>query len=544
MAITAADLKFFDSERMTDDANAGGRRGANALLTGDDNNVWPPVDEDASLLGARHLRKIYPSVVAESADALRSATTLVDSVPDDAKLHVALVQNGDQNTVRFEVAALVPTNIETWVAYNGSNTPRVSNATIDGGSTTLTIAADVARAQLDLGYSGSGATLLVLEHAGGKHYTPVVETEVGIGGSEQERDVEIAVPFPGATVGVAVTVKRLYAAATPRIYGCCSLLGEQASGASTLLLQMPVIRLSGSAWAKAFAEGDVCTIWHEAETTPATQANSDVINAGRTDLAQLALVDDDDNEIARAYANGPAVSGVGATFDLAAGTVTCTDVSGWAQPVRLRHRIEQRVALDAVDLEYNFSGNGTGTLFGGGSDSTYDPPTVTLAAPLARTFPAGSYLSSEVPHGTLQGTVPLQFSQQAWTRVWSDSVIGAAVGALYVGDIALTAEGAESDRWACVFTSATQYTLHSERWGVVGTGNVGSDYVPLSPATNQPLMTLAAAGWVLGGIALGNVLRFNTVGAYAPAWANRYAEPGATEGPGSVRLRLRGSVDA
>lgn len=570
MPITAADLKIFDAEAMDDTATGGGRRGANALLTGVENNVFPDATNDDFLAGRVKLRKLYPSVVATDASLLQAATLRVNAPPGDPLVSVALLAYGSDTTRRAEVDAqgapytTALQQLRAVTTTGGSGLEGVAayvylTATADGGATDFTppdgtgaalsvgdviaveraLAAGSTLQQVVVGSSvvvGDTVPLYDSRFTGGRglislHY--VHDVSLGV--------VSIYPPLPGAAVAHTLIVRRPTIAGG-RCYGVLPVTGalDVADTAVTLgAWTVPLIpqgtaypsvnpgldaasRAGSAGAAPAVAAGDLATLYHEDETTPATQANSDVINVGRTNLAQMALVDANGDEIARVLAGGVVPSGVGFTVDLAAGTLTCTDVSGWAQPVSVRHRIEERVSI----------GNVQGTA-------------VTLAAGLARAFPSGSYLSTELPLGDLQPTVGTRFSQQAWTKVWSDTLIGAAVGTLYPGEVGLQADGAESDRFACVFTSATQYTLQSERWGVIGTGNVGTDYIPLNPQTGQPLLTLYAAGWAAGSIALGNVFRFNVRGAYASnVWALQCISPGSGTAGSSAMLVVRGNADA
>jgi len=168
---------------------------------------------------------------------------------------------------------------------------------------------------------------------------------------------------------------------------------------------------------------------------------------------------------------------------------------------------------------------------------------ITLTAGLTNAFPTGSKVTRPVALGTLQARANNVFSQQTWTRTWSDTATGSSISSRYSGIIAMVNEGAVTDRWACVFTSATQYSLISERLGQIGSGNIGTNYLPLNPMTSQPYFTLAAAGWGTGWLP-GNALRFNTVAASQPLWLNRLVKPSTASGTDQATLFMRGDVDA
>lgn len=168
---------------------------------------------------------------------------------------------------------------------------------------------------------------------------------------------------------------------------------------------------------------------------------------------------------------------------------------------------------------------------------------VTLTAGLTNAFPTGSKVTRPVPLGALQAAANNVFSQQTWTRAWSDAAIGTSIASRYSGAITMTNEGGATDRWACVFTSATQFNLISERLGQIATGNVGTNFSPLNPMTNEPYFTLLATGWGSGWLP-GNVLRFNTRAASSPMWLSRLVKPSTAAGTDQATLFLRGDVNA
>lgn len=539
MPIAAADLKIFPSLKMNDDADAGGRRGTTAIQTGIENNVFPDPSANDRLQGRTRLRKVYPSVMSDEQAALSGATVLLNERPSDSLIHASLIAYGDDFTTRQQlIDNALPTSATAGViAANGSGAPLVASGTFTGGSTTFTVAADAARATFALA-AGDWA---LFSFATGSHLAAVLSVTPAAG-ADSAITIVISDALPGSGSGIAGTVAaKVNFLSSNRIYGVATTRADAAIGAMTIDLARSVASIvpDGAVYptadlgvppgglavsrgrAPVLKSGDLATIWNEQSTTAATAVNGGTVNTGRTNLSQLAVVGANGVEIARFLADGPSVTGVGCSANLAAGTVTFSDVTGYSQPVTVRHRIEERVLLATVTSR-----------------------TATLGAALTRAFPAGSFIASEVPLGDLQATVGARFSQQAWTKTWADTVIGSPVGALYNGTIGLENDGAESDRWACVFTSATQYTLQSERRGVIGTGNISTDYLPLNPATGQPFVTLYAANWIASGIAIGNVFRFNTTGAYGRVWMVECVNPGPAGGDSRAMLRLRGSIDA
>lgn len=169
--------------------------------------------------------------------------------------------------------------------------------------------------------------------------------------------------------------------------------------------------------------------------------------------------------------------------------------------------------------------------------------TITFQSSLANTFPSGSKICALVDLGDMQSSVGIAFEQQAWTRVFSDTLIGGAPDAAYdltSFPIAVQNIGAETERWAIVFTSSSAFKLIGESFGQIATGSTAADFAPLNPITNQPYFTIDKDGWG-SGWGIGNVLRFNTLGARKAFWMARCVSPGAANGADGVTVELRGS---
>lgn len=528
MPITAADLKFFASAKMTDAADAGGARGSTVVQDGAAGNVFPDVTAQDRLSGSARLRKVYPSAVNADNKALLSAFVDINEGPSDALISGLLVSFGGVATTRAEVEAAIKANALAIAVVAGSYTFQGGQAVqVTGTGTQPPTPLQPGVVMAFTAFATNVTTLhMVLARAAN-----------GSGGTDLTLDT--AIPGSGSVAGEIRTV----AAGSLRLFGSVVTSASASAGASTLALARlwdqavpvdlaaayPTAELStgiGSAWARythgralVIGVGDGITISDEQAMAPATVSNSQTVNTGRTNLTQLTVVGNDGVVIARFLKDGPTPTGVGCTANLAAGTVTFSSVTGYSQPVTVRHRISEESVIQSLTAL-----------------------TATLAAPLANAYPSGARVTSHVRLGDLQPDTSSVFSQQAWTRVWSDAVIGNAVGALYQGAIEVTGDGAETDRWAVVFTSSTQFYVLSERLGQIAQGNTGSDFAPLNPATNQPYFTLASSGWQAP--AVGNVLRFNTTGAYAPLWALRCVRPGAASGTDRVTLRLRGGAGA
>lgn len=174
----------------------------------------------------------------------------------------------------------------------------------------------------------------------------------------------------------------------------------------------------------------------------------------------------------------------------------------------------------------------------------YEAGEVTVATGLANAYPTGSKVTALLPLGDLRAQLNgTPFTQQVWSRTWSDVATGPAISANYSGAIALTNEGAIDDRWAIVFKTSTTFDLLSERFGTLAAGSVGTNFLPLNPMTSEPYFTLFASGWGSGWLP-GHVLRFNTRAAAGGLWVARCVSPGAASGTQLAKLAIYGDVDA
>lgn len=170
--------------------------------------------------------------------------------------------------------------------------------------------------------------------------------------------------------------------------------------------------------------------------------------------------------------------------------------------------------------------------------------TLTFETNLGHTYSSGARVGSLLDLGDMGSKALGSFSQQAWTRVFSDAQIGNSIAANYnrsSGNIAVTNDGTITERWAIVFTSATDFKLIGENVGQVATGSTTASFAPNNPLTGHAYFTIDTAGWG-SGWAVGNVLRFNTQGARAPLWMLRCVSPSSPGGDDSAILEMRGGV--
>lgn len=281
------------------------------------------------------------------------------------------------------------------------------------------------------------------------------------------------------------------------------------------ILGLDPVRLPQDGRVPVFKKARVVVIHNTQNLAPQTVANAQTVNVGRTRLARLRVKNNVGIRITTGF-----------TTDLDAGTVTFTAVAGYAQPVTIEHRVED----EALASEVQITGD------------------IRLARALTHVFPANTTkVSSAMLVGTLQAASTESFSQQTWTSVWSDIMIGTAIVARRddaVYPIVVTNQGSTPERWAFIFQSSTTFNIVGESAGVIGTGSVNTNTAPVNPATGVPYFTIPILGWG-SGWAAGNVLRFNTKAANFPLWVARTTlqSPAAAPGTDQMTLSIRGDID-
>jgi hypothetical protein len=500
MPLIASDLKFFAGD-------ATGNRSGTLVQDGVTGNVFEQVTTSDRLSGATLQKTVFLSATNSDTAPLTGASVAVNEVPSDPAVSVVIGSG-----------ALGTTTVALGSIYLAG--------TAASGSATLTSATAVP----------SSSTW----------YTPYIPDSVWVVSevsATPRRCLRRVLAFGSGSVTLdspvpytgPVTVSPITAsvAASQRTYGYTTLHTATSSG-SDLVLAMPYARVlplsdtsvyAGSVderhrlagHARVFVTGDAVTLYHEAATSPGTLTNGQVVNVGRTDIDQFAVVDSTGAEVARVLLNGPTVASV--TPNFAAGTLTINSVTGWSMPCTVRHRIVHRTTVGHTDEQAR----------------------ITLGTVVTRTFPAGSVLTSHAPLTNLQAAVTLMFAQQAWTRAWSDSLIGNSASLPYTGAIVVNNQGAEQDRYAIVFRTATTFACYSERRGQLPDGSTASTYAPANTTLGGVLFTLGASGWA-SSIPVGTVLRFNTSHAAASFNARRVVAPSVDNGTTRVQFRAYGSA--
>lgn len=287
------------------------------------------------------------------------------------------------------------------------------------------------------------------------------------------------------------------------------------------ILGLDPVRLPSDGRVPIYRPGGVVVVHHTGQIIESSPTNGQVIDTLRTRLAKVRIEDD----------NGTLMAEADFSADLDAGTVTLVNVAPYTAPLTLFHTIADMAMVSDVQID--------GAL--------------TLTRQLTHDFPVNeSRASSALLIGDMQARYTNLFDQSSWTGEWSDTVIGSEATATFNDaqyPIAVTNDGALTERWYCRFLNTTEVEIFGEnvgglllagenRWAISG------DIAPVNPATNQPYFTLPASGWGAGWDT-GNVLRFNTIGANYPLWIARSIQQSeGSSGSDKFCIQIRGDIDA
>ena len=279
------------------------------------------------------------------------------------------------------------------------------------------------------------------------------------------------------------------------------------------IIGLDPVRLPSDGRVPFLRSGSFAVLGHKAETAPVTATNGMVVDCGRQRLSRVRVLDANDAVVTTGYA-----------ANLELGTVTYSDVTGYAQPVRVEHRVEDMVMVSDAQI------NGR----------------LAFTRQVSHAYPVpGSYVSSALVVGDMQTYVSTLFDQVSFDGTWSDSPGPSATGTFndVLAPIGLTNNGAVTERWVVQFTSTTAFRVIGEHVGVIAVGNTAEDCAPVNPATGHPYFTIPALGWG-SGWSNGNALRFNTIGTLFPVWVVRTIQQGPeTVEQDKFTLLMRGDVD-
>lgn len=575
MAITESDIKLLASERLNDDPDGGGYMTGTVVPDGVENNLFPDISDADRVYGRVLLRKVYVAVTSADDDVYMGAHVILDEPPADpgasalmvtksgyAKVRADLAENLNASsykvpgtaTKRLLGAAVLSAGITTamhasftppssysyWtgtelrtISSAGELTPGDILGLFSGNASDpipAVTAMEVAYIQAVAAFTPSVASV-TLERAVTNTYnrnTEVTESNyAGIYGATDPNDYAVkleqdlaggdALRFYGqSSITAAVD---LGDAVLPIVSSFGQFIPVGEAGAYPTVDEA-ILGVDASQFVNTggrvqiFRKDEAVVLHHTATTSPMTVTNGQDVDLGRERLSKVRVYGNDGLEI-----NG------NFTPNLTTGHVVFGTVSGFSQPITIKHRIEDMLLVAEATEQ-----------------------SLTVGRAVTHDFPSGSKVSSVMMFGDMQARVHPGFQQATWTGVFSDSIIGSGITADYneaVNPIVVTNAGAITERWAIIFTSSTTFKVVGEQVGEILTGgSTSTPTAPLNPATGVPYFTIAAAGWGTGW-ATGNVRRVDTDGANAPVWVILSIAPSDPfVGQDSVTLAIRGNVNA
>lgn len=102
MPILATDIKIRQSQRLTDNADGGGRMVATEVVDGQLHNLFGPIGDEARTTGNVSLRKAFVHVDTPGTDVLQDAIALILDPPEDDRVGMTMFATGSYSDTRTE----------------------------------------------------------------------------------------------------------------------------------------------------------------------------------------------------------------------------------------------------------------------------------------------------------------------------------------------------------------------------------------------------------------------------------------------------------
>lgn len=90
MPIETKNLVLYESERLTDNDDGGGKYNGQIIIDGQSNNLFDDVSELDRTMGDVSMRKIFPAVTTNDTDKLMGATAFISENPKDPNVSALL----------------------------------------------------------------------------------------------------------------------------------------------------------------------------------------------------------------------------------------------------------------------------------------------------------------------------------------------------------------------------------------------------------------------------------------------------------------------
>lgn len=119
MTITAADLGFRQTERMTDNPDGGGRVTAVEIVSGRENQIFDDLSDVDRAAGDVSIRKVGAVVMSDDTDKYLDAGIVVFAAPADPAVSVVAYSTGDLYDTRGTFKAQLESGVTAGARYNG-----------------------------------------------------------------------------------------------------------------------------------------------------------------------------------------------------------------------------------------------------------------------------------------------------------------------------------------------------------------------------------------------------------------------------------------
>ncbi|WP_018875292.1 hypothetical protein [Thioalkalivibrio sp. ALJ8] len=245
MSISISEIQLLESDRLTDDADGGGRLTGNVIESGKANNLFPDISSLDRVYGRVSLRKAYPAVRSPNTDVYYGAHLMIAEPPEDPTVHVALFDTQDWTDRRLDAQD----RVESYVVL-GPEARAYLLGTQFAGQRQITVLQ-----RLDAPIPEIGTTLALDDESGSQRVTQYIRvTDVDHEEVEYEDDrgtyvrrrvtLEISEPlrddFPGyqpartRVTGDDTTVRETVVADAARYYGITPLSAAAEEGDLTV----------------------------------------------------------------------------------------------------------------------------------------------------------------------------------------------------------------------------------------------------------------------------------------------------------------------
>ncbi len=107
MTINQDDVKLYESQRLTDETDGGGRATGKVIIDGEINNLFPDISRLDRTVGDVALRKAFAGVNTANADVYLGAHAIVSAVPGDSLVDVVLFKATSEHDERTDASNFI-----------------------------------------------------------------------------------------------------------------------------------------------------------------------------------------------------------------------------------------------------------------------------------------------------------------------------------------------------------------------------------------------------------------------------------------------------